>query len=209
MTIDLYKDERNRDGGYDIRLHDNIVYPDLFKDFSGVSLYQGAYTEWSTAWLSNPWCRKYATDTYLTPMQATQCSGINIRILRYADVLLSYAECLVQTGAPLADAAKYVDIVRERVNLYPLAESVHKNCLNDKKAFMSRLQKERCKELMFEYDRFFDLRRWGLGTDQEFTEYVKSYSEKHRRNFKVGRQWLPFPQSEVNNNPNLTQNESF
>lgn len=208
-TVDLYKDELDKNGGFDIRLRDNIVYPDLFKDFPGQSLYQGAYTEWSPVWLDHFWCRKYASDAFYNVQQAQNPNGINTRILRYADVLLSYAECLLQTGSPIADAAKYVNMVRERVNLYPLEESVHKDCLNDKASFMRRLQKERCKELMFEYDRFFDLRRWGLGTDAEFTNYVKSYSEKHERNFISGREWLPFPQTEINNNPNLTQNESY
>ena len=208
-TIDLYKDEMDKNGGYDVRLRDNIVYPELFTDFPGQSLYKGDYTSWSPSWLDHIWCRKYATDAYLDSKAAQNPNGINTRILRYADVLLSYAECLVKTGAPLTDAAKYIDMVRERVNLYPLAESVHKDCFNDKKSFMRRLQKEREKELMFEYDRFFDLRRWGLGTDAEFTEYVKSYSDKHKRNFVNGREWLPIPQTEVNNNPNLTQNESY
>ncbi len=208
-TIDLYKEERDRNGGYDIRLRDNIVYPDLFNDFPGESLYKGAFTAWSSVWGTRAWCRKYASDAFLTVQESMNANRINTRILRYADVLLSYAECLVETGAPLADAAKYIDMVRERVNLYPLAESIHKDCLKDKKSFMRRLQKERGKELMFEYDRFFDLRRWGLGTDAEYTEYVKSYSEKHRLNFVPGREWLPFPQKEVNNNPNLTQNDSF
>lgn len=208
-TIDLYKDETDKNGGYDIRLRDNIVYPELFTDFPGQSLYKGSFTAWEPSWLDHIWCRKYATDAYLNKQEAQNPNGINTRILRYADVLLSYAECMVQTDADVNEAAKYVDMVRERVNLYPLAESVHKDCLNDKEAFMRRLQKERCKEMMFEYDRYFDLRRWGLGTDAEFTEYVKSYSEKHRLNFVPGREWLPFPQTEVNNNPNLTQNESF
>lgn len=211
-TVAMYKDEKTRDGGYDVRLRDNIVYPDLWKDFPGEVLYpgDGQITEWrDDLWKKQSWCRKYCTDYYLNTKAATNPNAINVRILRYADVLLSYAECLAETGAPLADAAKYIDMVRERVNLYPLAQSVHKDCLNDKKSFMRRLQKERGKELMFEYDRFFDLRRWGLGTDAEYTEYVKSYSEKHRLNFVPGREWLPFPQKEVNNNPNLTQNDSF
>ena len=146
-TIDLYKDEMDKNGGYDVRLRDNIVYPELFTDFPGQSLYKGDYTSWSPSWLDHIWCRKYATDAYLDSKAAQNPNGINTRILRYADVLLSYAECLVKTGAPLTDAAKYIDMVRERVNLYPLAESVHKDCFNDKKSFMRRLQKEREKEL--------------------------------------------------------------
>ena len=88
-------------------------------------------------------------------------------------------------------------------------EKALSDMMKSTKAKQEEMEKEREKELMFEYDRFFDLRRWGLGTDAEFTEYVKSYSDKHKRNFVNGREWLPIPQTEVNNNPNLTQNESY
>ena len=37
--VDMYKDEKDKDGGYDIRLRDNIMYPDMFKDFPGQVLY--------------------------------------------------------------------------------------------------------------------------------------------------------------------------
>ena len=37
--------------------------------------------------------------------------------MRYADILMNYAECLVETGTNPADAAVYVDKVRERAGL--------------------------------------------------------------------------------------------
>ncbi len=211
-VISMYKEETTRDGKVDVRLRDNLVYPDLWNDFPGEILYpgDGQITEWRTdLWQNKAWCRKYCTDYYNDVRQATNPNAINVRILRYADVLLSYAECMARTGEPIAEAAKYVDMVRERVNLLPLKDSVHKDCLNDVKSFMRRLHWERCKELFAEYDRFFDLRRWGLGTDSEYTNFVKSYSVKHDLYFVPGHEWLPFPQKEINNNPNLTQNESF
>lgn len=208
--IDMYKDERDRNGQFDTRLRDNIVYPDIFTDFPGEIVYMDQ-TEWNTTmWgTGNSWCRKYTTDYYRS--WTTFYSPINTRILRYADILLSYAECLVETGgmAQVPEAAKYIDMVRERVNLYPLAESVHKSCLNSVEDFKHRLRIEREKEMCFEYDRFFDLRRWGLGTDDLYTAEVKARSKKYDSNFKNGHEWLPIPMSEVNNNPNLTQNDSY
>ena len=207
--IDMYKDERNKDGGFDIRLRDNIVYPELFTDFPGEVVFMNR-TEWDYAnWSSLSWCRKYTTDYYRSI--TTFYSPINTRILRYADVLLSYAECLIECNgaASIDDAAAYVNLVRERANMYPLDESVHASCLSSADAFMKRLRIEREKEMCFEYDRFMDLRRWGLGTDAAYTAEVKARSKKYDSNFKPGREWLPIPLSEVSNNPNLTQNDGY
>ena len=43
--------------------------------------------------------------------------------MRYADVLLSYAECLVETGTSASDAAVYVDKVRERCRVIQTEDS--------------------------------------------------------------------------------------
>lgn len=206
---EMYKDELDRDGGYDIRLRDNLVYPGLFTDFPGEIVYQ-TNAEWNyTNWGALYWCRKYTTDYYRD--QVDGYSGIDTRILRYGELLMSYAECLIEVGGASAipQAAACIDRVRERANLYPLSESVHKDCLNDLKSFKKRLRIEREKEICFEYDRFFDLRRWGLGTDTEFTNEVKARSSKYASNFTSGKEWLPIPISEVSNNPNLTQNGGY
>ena len=209
--VDMYKDELDRDGGYDIRLRDNIMYPEMFDDFPGQVLYQ-KYTSWDPSIHGNQ-CRvrKYCVDYYSTGAVALGNNPIDIRILRYGETLLSYAECLVMVGGASAipEAASYVNQIRERVNLYPLDESVHKDCLNSVDAFMKRLRIEREKEICFEYDRFIDLRRWGLGSDDEYTEEVKARSTKYKDNFSKGKEWLPIPRSDVDNNPNLTQNEGY
>ena len=45
--VEMYKDEKDRNGGYDIRLRDNIVYPDLFYGFPGEIVYQKE-TQWNS-----------------------------------------------------------------------------------------------------------------------------------------------------------------
>ena len=57
--------------------------------------------------------------------------------MRYADILMNYAECLVETGTNPADAAVYVDKVRERAGLAKLKDSQWKDCLSSKDAFIS------------------------------------------------------------------------
>ncbi|MDR1557498.1 MAG: RagB/SusD family nutrient uptake outer membrane protein [Tannerellaceae bacterium] len=206
--VNMYKDEKDKNGSYDIRLCNNLVYPDLFTDFPGEVVFQ-TRTEWDSNIWKDPWCRKYTTGYYQSSTK--WFTPINTRILRYGEILMSYAECLVEAdgASGIPEAARYVDMVRERVNLYPLVQSVHKDCLNSQNAFIDRLRIEREKEICFEYDRFFDLRRWGLGTDAAFTQSVKDRVRKYEVSFTNGKEWLPKPESEVDNNPNLNQNEGY
>lgn len=209
--IDAYKSELNKDGGYDLRLRNNIFYKEIFDDFPGEVLWMNR-TSWdSDAWKDLNYVRKYTEDYCKTTSQINFYCGINCRILRYGETLLSYAECLANTG-DLGKAAEYVNEVRERANMPKLADSTNpdiRNCTASLEAFMDNLDIERAKECCFEYDRFFDLRRFGLGTKDKFTDKVKARSVKHKNNFTSGKEWMPIPRSEVDNNPNLTQNEGF
>jgi len=53
------------------------------------------------------------------------------------------------------------------------------------------------------------MRRYGLGTDDEYTNEVKARAQKFKDNFAKGKEWLPIPMPEVDNNPNLTQNDGY
>jgi len=207
-VVEMYKDEKDKDGNYDLRLKNNVAYPDIFTDFPDAEIY-GVKTWNYTTWSTLNWCTKYSTGYYRTA--TTRWSPINTRLLRYGELLMSYAECLVEIdgASAILDAADYVDQVRERANLYPLAQSVHADCLTDLEKFKSRLRIEREKEVCFEYDRFFDLRRWGLGTNDAYTNEVKARCSKYVTNFKPGREWLPIPISDESNNPNVTQNTGY
>jgi hypothetical protein len=124
----------------------------------------------------------------------------NYRMIRYADVLLMYAEALNGAGQTAA-AYQYVDRVRERVGMLPL--SVTRPNLSQAN-FLLQLKHERIVELSGENWRFADLQRWGdLSTalavrDPEFV------------NFQTGKhEWYPIPQSDIDLNPNMTQNPGY
>ena len=209
--IDAYKEEKNKDGGYDIRLRDNIFYEGIFDDFPGEVLWTDTYA-WNTAsWQHLAYIRKYTYDYDRTIKSVNFYNGINTRLLRYGECLLSYAECLAKTNN-LAEAVNQVNKVRNRANMPDLANSTNariRESVTSVDKFMAQLDLERAKECCFEYDRFMDLRRWGLGTDAAFTAKVKARAQKYADNFTDGKQWLPIPRSEVDNNPNLTQNTGF
>jgi len=81
-------------------------------------------------------------------------SGINQRLIRYADVLLMLAECEAEVGTP-AQAASYINEVRSRpsVNMPPVAPATKNDAL---KAVMH----ERAVELGAEELSSFDILRW-------------------------------------------------
>jgi tetratricopeptide (TPR) repeat protein len=127
-------------------------------------------------------------------------SGNNYRYVRYADVLLLYAEALNAQGQTAA-AYPYVDRVRQRAGLAAL--SVTMPGLSQQ-AFLTQLKHERITELCGEGHRFEDLARWGdLGT-------ALSARDAGFANFKTGRdELLPIPQYDLDVNPNLKQNPGY
>ncbi|WP_373512498.1 RagB/SusD family nutrient uptake outer membrane protein [Persicitalea sp.] len=121
-------------------------------------------------------------------------SGINMRIMRYADVLLLLAECENELGNS-AKAVSLVNQVRARksVNMPPLPT---KNFPAVTKAeVFNAIMHERYVELAAEQVRDFDIIRWRK--NGKVTTDPLSYFQKGKHEF------LPIPQTEIDNNPKL------
>jgi hypothetical protein len=146
------------------------------------------------------WFRKMLNDLNGTATGDSFHSPNNYRFIRYADVLLMYAECLNETGAT-AQAYQYVDAVRARAGMRSLSTAMPG--LN-RTQFLEQLKHERITELTGEGHRFNDLARWGdLGPnlaprDPSFSNFVKG---KH--------ELLPIPQQDIDIDPNLRQNPGY
>lgn len=121
----------------------------------------------------------------------------NYRFIRYADVLLMYAECLNANGST-SDAYPFVNRVRSRVGLAALPTGL------SQQAFLTQLKHERLMELTGEGHRFNDLKRWGdLGPSL-------SVKDPGFSNFEIGKhELLPIPQRDLDINPNMTQNPNW
>ena len=94
----------------------------------------------------------------------TSISGINERVIRLADVLLLYAECLIETGGSYETALDMVNQVRSRAGVVLLDAADY-----DANSLMEHIMwVERPLELMFEgHDiRWEDLTRWGKVQEQ-------------------------------------------
>ncbi|MCD7713303.1 MAG: RagB/SusD family nutrient uptake outer membrane protein, partial [Firmicutes bacterium] len=135
-------------------------------------------------------------------------SGTNYRLLRYADVLLMAAEANNRKASPDdAKALRYLNEVRARVNQPAL--SVTGNDL------FAAIKQERRLELAFEWVRYQDLIRWGdaatVLADQgkQIPRGDGSYFELSDAGFKERHWLLPFPETEINVNPNIVQNPGW
>lgn len=214
--VDEYLKEKRIDGGNDIRLYNSILYHGFSLDFPNESkkYYNiadaDADEQWNN-WGKDPedcYIRKYNTSYYRD--REDYFARNNYRIIRYADILLNYAECIVETNGTVAEAAKYVDQVRDRVGLAKLKDSRWAACLNSKDAFLKRLQMERTLELCFEGWRWADLKRWGMLDTQEGINELKS-RDADFNNFVIGKhRRLPIPQYEIDQSDGqLTQNPMY
>lgn len=90
-------------------------------------------------------------------------SNVNWYFLRYADVLLLYAEALNEwKGAPTANAYEAINMVRARGYGYPSSSAYKIKEGMDKEQFRETVRLERAYELAFEGQRRPDLVRWGI-----------------------------------------------
>lgn len=216
--VDEFLKEKRADGKNDLRLYSSIIYKNFAADFPDQPIdyynYENA-SAWSDGWGQDPedcYIRKYNTSYYRD--REDYFARNNYRIMRYADILLSYAECVAETGGTTAEAAAYVDKVRERAGMKKLADSQWSSSLASKDAFIKRLQMERTLELCFEGWRWADLKRWGLLDTQAGIDELKA-RDRDFNNFTVGKhKRMPIPQSEVDISkvddvPQLTQNPNY
>ncbi|GAB3237429.1 RagB/SusD family nutrient uptake outer membrane protein [Hymenobacter seoulensis] len=163
--------------------------------------YGKTFAEWN--WNPNQqYWRKYLNDR--TRVNENFTSGINHRVIRYADVLLMQAEALIEMGQP-ADALPLINQVRTRqsVNLAPLTGTYSQAQLRQ----INRM--ERAKELAGEGTRWFDILRWGLMDDQAGIDELKS-RDSDFTNFRLGvSKLLPIPQRDIDIDPNIKQNPGY
>ena len=151
------------------------------------------------------WYRKYLDDYFRINEFEVFNSPINFRIIRFADVLLMYAEALNGLNRT-NDAYPYVDRVRERAGLAKL--SVVRPGLSQAQ-FLQQLMHERITELTGESLRWNDLARWGYFDDPAKLAELKARDPEFN-NFVIGRnKYMPIPQSEIDINPNLIQNPGW
>ena len=140
---------------------------------------------------------------------------INFPILRYADVLLMYAEAINEyAGAPDDQAKDAIREIRKRAGV-----KTDENLLGDYRSFRDLVRNERGRELAFEGLRKWDLIRWGTfvekmhnaGTNQPTENKYRNvsytnYASANYANVTARHIYLPIPTKELAVNHALRQN---
>ena len=155
--------------------------------------------------------------------------GINLRLMRYSDVLLRAAECENEVNGPTQQAIDWINQVRQRAGLadlkladFPTADKLFEQIANV----------ERPKEFGCEFGRGFDLIRWGFFYSVERLQQLKEHGTFRRSihhakdavsytqvgidpelkssydTYAQGHEFLPIVQSLTNKNPNLDGNSA-
>ncbi len=186
--------------------NDSIIHVGIFPDSTYAPEHQS----------TNYWVRKFS-DKVLGPVEyseLTKCPAWPR--IRYAEVLLNYAEACIELGDD-AEARTYINMIRDRAGMPSVTESGA--------ALKERYRNERRVELAFEEQRFFDVRRWLIGPESAGNgygidiRYPKQGSYDHPTFTPIvvddGRIWVnkvyfvPITTDELNKNTALVQNPGY
>jgi starch-binding outer membrane protein, SusD/RagB family len=137
----------------------------------------------------------------------------NFPIMRYADVLLMYAEASNEVSGPSADAIETVNQIRRRAYGFPIQTP---NTTSDLPALSQNdlrdaIYKERRLEFYAEGQRWLDLVRTGrlVRTIRALPDDATTLNSNARANVQEKHNLFPIPQRERDANPSLTQNAGY
>ena len=136
-------------------------------------------------------------------------------LMRYAEVLLNYAEAQLNLGNE-TEAKTYINVVRARAGMPPIPES------ETGEALIARYRNERKVELSFEEIHFFDVRRWKIAPEvigapvhkmhivkNDDGSFAYDVQEMEDRAWRDAFYYLPIPGDEIQKNANLEQNPGW
>ena len=238
----LFKKENSTDGRLDPRLYWTLVtFENEYNSYNGLktaaypngdprsnTVYQKDITETplsnnAQGGLSIAKFTNARNNLYSSITNGLHC-GVNLRLMRYSDVLLRAAECENEINGPNQTAIDYINIVRRRVALkdlklsdFPTANALFEQIANV----------ERPKEFGCENGRGIDLLRWGFFYDadrlNQLVEHgyykldgnastdeltAETASASSFQFYYKGHEYFPIFQSTLNANPNLVGNSA-
>ena len=163
----------------------------------------------------------YYTRKYFDPTHITQfASGLNLMLIRYADVLLMYAEAKNELGEMDENVwNQTIRALRERAG-FEAGSALSFDASLNQAQYRELIRNERRSELAMEGLRIFDIRRWKTAEDvlNGWAHGAKfgppsednGYLRVNLRSFDPAKHYLwPVPRDERNLNPNLTQNPGW
>ena len=135
----------------------------------------------------------------------------NTYVLRYAEVLLTYAEAANEQNGPTGDALAKLNQVRQRAGLAALTAADPQAA--SKQALRDEIDRQRRLEMAFEGQRWFDLLRYARHTQADGAAHhavtALDIIQQQRGSADANYLLFPIPLNEINNNPLITQNPGF
>jgi len=150
-------------------------------------------------------------------------SGLNIIVIRYAEILLSYAEAKIESGSIDNTVYDAINAVRTRVGMPEVDRAIY----NNQATLRTLVRRERRVELALEGLRWFDIQRWKIGPDVRAGKVYGTrlgmvdattgkltlsgdHVEVEERTFDPSRDYLwPVPQNERDINNKISQNSGY
>ena len=173
--VDAYDSE-----GDEIRKNATII-------FAGETLWDGREVSPN---VENP---RYNQKAYSSASVGAADGDKNIRMLRYAEILLIKAEAANENGDQTT-ALNALNQVRDRVELDDVITT-------EQDELRQAIWKERRLELAFEHDRWFDLLRTGQAAE---------VMQAHGKPFEEGKHNLfPIPEAQLRQTPEMEQNPGY
>lgn len=155
--------------------------------FAGETLWDGREVSEN---VENP---RYNEKAYSSANVGAADTDKNIRMLRYAEILLIKAEAANELGDQTT-ALEALNEVRDRVELDDVTTT-------DQDELRQAIWKERRLELAFEHDRWFDLLRTGQAAE---------VMQEHGKPFEEGKHELfPIPEEQLRQTPEMEQNPGY
>lgn len=150
--------------------------------------------------------RKYMDDTQTHPVNGGTMYR-NWIFIRYAEILLNYAEAKNEISGPNAEVFEVLQILRSRVGM--TARIADRTDLQNKDNLRNFIRKERTIELAFEDHRWWDVRRWnvaevalsrpiyGMTITKSGTQLIYMRKIAQKRVFEQKMYLYPIPEAEV------------
>ena len=238
----LFKAENCTDGRIDPRLYWTLnTYEAVYDSYTGISTdaYPSGDPRCNVVYEANVTSTARSNATYggisiakwtysrheiCTSVTTGLNCGINLRLMRYSDVLLRAAECINEISGPTQIAIDYINQVRERVALPDLKLSDFSSA---DALFEQIANVERPKEFGCENGRGIDLIRWGFFYDTgrlaqisqhscymrdgstSTAELTTSTADDYSYNYyNPGHEYFPIYTSTLDANSNLSGNSA-
>lgn len=207
----------------DPRLAMTILYPGAWFDgryFNSLDASSPDYNKVAAAPRSGYNVMKYLK---VVPGDLFTNGDENVIVIRLAEILLTYAESAIELNQITDEAYNAIDRVRQRAGMPKVDRSVY----NTQTKLRELVRRERRVELAFEGLRYWDIKRWDIGSDalsgplygcregsvNDQTGTVTWSASRIKLEDKIfypeRNYLLPIPQSELDANPNIKQNPGY